>query len=141
MEHVNPAELGPARGFSHATRAGEVVWTGGQTGSDASGRIVEPGDLVAQFSRAIRNVGLVLEAAGCRPEDAVKLTYYVTDVARYRASLRPLGEAYRGVFGRHYPASSLFEVKGLFDPDALVEIECVAVRGAGGGGDAGLAGR
>ena len=111
MEHVNPPRLGPARGFSHATRAG---------------------DLVAQFAQAVRNVGIALEAAGCRPEDAVKLTYYVTDAAGYRANLRPLGEAYRAVFGRHYPASSLFQVAGLFDPEALVEIECIAVRGGGG---------
>jgi enamine deaminase RidA (YjgF/YER057c/UK114 family) len=131
MEHVNPPRLGPARGFSHATRAGDLVWTGGQTGSDESGRIVAPGDLVAQFAQAVRNVGIALEAAGCRPEDAVKLTYYVTDVAGYRANLRPLGEAYRSVFGRHYPASSLFQVAGLFDPEALVEIQCIAVRGGG----------
>ena len=102
------------------------------TSSGRAGRPAAPGDLVAQFARAIRNVGVVLEAAGCRPEDAVKLTYYVTDAAGYRASLRQLGEAYRAVFGRHYPAASLFEVAGLFDEEALVEIECVAVRGAGG---------
>src|SRR5919204_548546 len=93
MEHVNPPRLGPARGFSHATRAGDLLWTGGQTGSDESGRIVAPGDLVAQFAQAVRNVGIALEAAGCRPEDAVKLTYYVTDVAGDRANPRPLGAA------------------------------------------------
>jgi len=89
--NVNPRELGPARGFSHATVAGDTVWLGGQIGSDASGRIVEPGDLVRQYARAI-------------------------------------GMAYREVFGRHYPASTLIEVRSLFDPDALVEIEAVAVR-------------
>jgi len=69
---------------------------------------------------------LALGAAGCGPEDVVKLTYYVTDVGAYRAALKPIGAAYRERFGRHYPASSLFEVKGLFEPDAMIEIEAVA---------------
>ena len=126
--NVNPKELGPAKGFSHATVAGDTVWLGGQIGSDATGRIIEPGDLVAQYIRAVRNVATALRAAGCEPEDTVKLTYYVTDLPRYRDNLSAIGAAYREVFGRHYPASTLIEVRSLFDPDALVEIEAVAVR-------------
>ncbi len=132
MELVNPPELGPPVGFSHAARAGDLVHTGGQIGSDASGRIVAPGDLVAQFGRALANVAIALRGAGCRPEDAIKLTYFVTDVPAYRAQLREIGAAYREVFGRHYPATSLFGIRELFDAQALIEIECVAVRGAGG---------
>lgn len=131
LELVNPPELGPPVGFSHAARAGELVFTGGQIGCDASGRIVAPGVLVAQFARAIANVATALRAAGCRPQDAVKLTYFVTDVSAYRAHLKEIGAAYQKVFGRHYPATSLFGIQELFDPEALVEIECVAVRGAG----------
>ncbi|MGH7911066.1 MAG: RidA family protein [Candidatus Dormibacteraceae bacterium] len=131
MELINPPELGPPIGFSHAARAGDLVYTGGQIGCDRSGAIVDPGDLVAQFARAIANVGAVLRAAGCRPEDAVKLTYFVTDVPTYRSSLEEIGRTYREVFGRHFPATSLFGIHELFDPQALVEIECVAVRGAG----------
>src|SRR2546425_7182187 len=81
--NVNPRELGPTRGFSHATVAGDTVWLGGQIGSDASGRIVEPGDLVRQYARAIGNVAIGFRAAGCLPEDTGKLTYYVTHVAVY----------------------------------------------------------
>ncbi len=128
--NVNPEELGPAKGFAHATVAGDSVWIGGQIGSDASGRVVEPGDLVAQFARAIRNVGIALRAAGCGPEDTVKLTYYVTDLDIYRANLGVIGAAYREVFGRHYPASTVIGVRSLFDPNALVEIDAVAVRRA-----------
>lgn len=131
MELINPAELGPPVGFSHAARAGDLVHLGGQIGCDATGRIVAPGDLPAQFARAIGNVGIALRAAGCRPEDAVKLTYFVTDVPAYRASLRQIGRAYREVFGKHFPASSLFGIQALFDPQAMVEIECIAVRGSG----------
>src|SRR5689334_25367745 len=82
--NVNPGELAPARGFSHATVAGDTVWIGGQVGSDASGKIVEPGDIVSQYARAIHNVAIALRAAGCEPEDAVKLTYYVTDRSEER---------------------------------------------------------
>jgi enamine deaminase RidA (YjgF/YER057c/UK114 family) len=126
-ENFNPPELAPASGFSHATSGGGLVFLGGQVGSDESGRIVEPGDLVAQFGRAIRNVGVALRAGGSSPEQAVKLTYYVTDVGAYRAGLKEIGAAYREVFGRHFPATSLFGVAALFDPDAMVEIECVAL--------------
>lgn len=126
--NVNPEELGPARGYSHATVAGDTVWVGGQVGSDASGKVVAPGDVVAQFSRAIRNVATALRAAGCEPQNTVKLTYYVTDLRGYRDNLTAIGATYREVFGRHYPASTLIEVRSLFDPDALVEIDAVAVR-------------
>jgi enamine deaminase RidA (YjgF/YER057c/UK114 family) len=126
--NVNPEELGPARGFSHATIAGGTVWLGGQIGSDASGKVVDPGDVAAQFARAIRNVATALRAAGCGPEDTVKLTYYVTDLTAYRENLRAIGTAYREVFGRHYPATTLIEVRSLFEPAALVEIDAIAVR-------------
>jgi enamine deaminase RidA (YjgF/YER057c/UK114 family) len=125
---INPPELPPPVGFSHATAYGDLVFLGGQTGSDASGRVEAPGDIAAQFATAIKNAGIALRAAGSAPELALKLTYYVTDVSAYRASLQPIGRAYREVFGSHFPATSLFEVKGLFDPDAMVEIECVGAR-------------
>lgn len=128
IELFNPPDLSPPAGFAHAVAAGDLVVLGGQTGTDAGGRVVAPGDLVAQFGLAIRNVATALRAAGSAPELAVKLTYFVTDAEDYRAKLKPIGAAYRDVFGRHYPASSLFEVSRLFDPDALVEIECLAVR-------------
>jgi len=126
--NVNPEELAPARGYSHATVAGDTVWIGGQVGSDASGRIVEPGDMVAQYGRAIQNVAIALRAAGFTPEDTVKLTYYVTDIKAYRDSRSALGPAYRRIFRADYPASTLVEVRSLVDPDALIEIEAVAVR-------------
>src|SRR5262249_13705353 len=128
VELFNPPELAPPVGFSHAAAAGDLVVLSGQTGSDASGRVMAPHDMVAQFTQAILNVGTVLRAAGTTPARAVKLTYFVTDAAAYRAHLKPIGAAYREVFGPHYPASSLFEVKGLFDPEAMIEIECLALR-------------
>src|SRR5690348_15942821 len=126
--NVNPVELAPARGFSHATVAGDTVWIGGQVGSDSAGTIVEPGDLVAQYGRAIRNLAIALRAAGCEPEDTVKLTYYVTDIQAYRDNRRAIGAVYRELFRSDYPASTLVEVRSLVDPNALIEIDAVAVR-------------
>jgi enamine deaminase RidA (YjgF/YER057c/UK114 family) len=127
-QNINPNELAPASGFSHATVAGNIVWLGGQIGSDRTGKVVEPGDIVAQFAVAIGNVAIALRAAGSSPADTVKLTYYVTDVKAYKANLQGIGSAYREVFGRHFPATTLVEVSSLFDPDALVEIDAVALR-------------
>jgi enamine deaminase RidA (YjgF/YER057c/UK114 family) len=126
--NVNPEELAPARGFSHATVVGDTVWVGGQVGSNATGQIVEPGDIVAQYGRAIQNVAAALRAAGFAPEDTVKLTYYVTDIQAYRDNRSALGAAYRKFFRTDYPASTLIEVSSLVDPNALVEIDAVAVR-------------
>ena len=126
--NVNPPELAPARGFSHATVAGDTVWIGGQIGSDATGKIVEQGDIVSQYARAIQNVAVALRAAGCEPEDTVKLTYYVTDIQAYRDNRSALGAAYREFFRSDYPASTLVEVRALVDPNAMIEIDAVAVR-------------
>jgi enamine deaminase RidA (YjgF/YER057c/UK114 family) len=125
--NVNPDELGPAAGFSHATVAGGFVWLGGQIGSDATGNVAEPGDIVAQYTRAVRNVAIALRSVGSVPRDVVKLTYYVKDLKAYKDNLRAIGLAYREVFGHHYPATTLVEVVSLFEPDALVEIDAVAV--------------
>jgi enamine deaminase RidA (YjgF/YER057c/UK114 family) len=102
---------------------------GGQTGTDASGAIAAPKDMVAQFACALANLQLVVTEAGGRMTDVVKLTIYVTDKAAYRASLASLGAAYREVFGRYYPAMTLVEVKSLFDDRAMVEIDGLAVLG------------
>lgn len=126
IELFNPPELSPPIGFSHAAAADAWVWLGGQIGCDAHGVVQYPGDMTAQFRQAIRNVGTALAAANCRPEGVVKITYYVTDVEAYRHAQKDIGRAYREVMGRHYPAASLFMVAGLFEPDAMVEIECVA---------------
>jgi enamine deaminase RidA (YjgF/YER057c/UK114 family) len=76
----------------------------------------------------MRNVAVALRAAGCEPEDTVKLTYYVTDMEAYRGNRAALGAAYREFFRSDYPASTLIEVRSLVDPDAMVEIDAVAVR-------------
>ena len=115
-------------GFSHAvvSAPGRLVFVGGQTAHDGNGSI-RSDDLVEQFEVAASNVVKALDAAGARPQDLVSMQIFVTDAAAYRSKLRPIGEAYRRHFGRHYPALSLFEVRALFDPRAKVELVCTAV--------------
>src|SRR6185312_16065543 len=95
--NLNPKELGPPRGFSHVSVAGVFVWVAGQIGYDETGTLVDPADVVAQFGRAIRNVATALEAAGCKPEDTVKLTYFVTDLSIYKQNLSAIGDTYSQV--------------------------------------------
>lgn len=126
---VNPAELGAPRGWNNgmlARAGGRTLFVAGQTARDASGR-VPAGDFVAQFDRALGNVIAVLGRAGGTPGDIGRLTIYVTDMAGYRSSLKPLGVVYRQRMGSHYPAMALVEVASLVDERALVEIEATAV--------------
>jgi enamine deaminase RidA (YjgF/YER057c/UK114 family) len=126
---VNPEELGAPRGWSNgmlAQGAGRTLFIAGQTARDASGR-VPAADFVAQFDRALGNVLAVLGAAGGEPQDIGRFTIYVTDMAQYRSSLKPLGQVYRHRMGTHYPAMALVEVRSLVDANALVEIEATAV--------------
>lgn len=128
-EIINPAELAPARGYSHAVaitdKARQVV-IAGQIGSDASGRIVAPGDLVAQFDRTLANVVTAVKAAGGEPQHVVRMRIYVVDVAAYRGIARELSPVWRRHFGRYYPAMTLVGVAGLVEPDALMEIDADA---------------
>jgi len=126
---INPEELGAPRGWNNgmlARAGGRMLFIAGQTARDGSGR-VPPGDFVTQFERALGNVLTVLRQAGGSPTDVGRFTIYVTDVAQYRASLKPLGAAYRRQMGSHFPAMALVEVKALVDDHALVEIEATAM--------------
>ena len=127
-EVLNPPTLAEPVGFSHAVvaAAGRTVYLGGQAAHDASGTIVG-GSIAEQFTQAAANVVTALEAAGARPDHLVSMQIYVTDVESYRGALSELSTAYRKHFGRHYPAIALFEVRGLMDPAALVELVCIAV--------------
>jgi enamine deaminase RidA (YjgF/YER057c/UK114 family) len=127
-EPVNPPELSPAVGFSHVMVAapGRTVYLGGQTAQRPDGSIAAE-TLAEQFDLALANLVTALRAVGGEPEHLVSMTIYTTDAAEYRARLPELGQLYRRHLGKHYPAMAFFEVKGLFDPAALVELVCTAV--------------
>jgi len=124
---VNPSGLAPPSGFSHGVISGpgRLLHIAGETGHHQDMSLDE--GFVPQFARACRNVAAVVEDAGGAPSDVVSLTIYATDVAAYREDLEGVGEAYRAVFGKHYPAMALIGISELVDPNALVEITGVAV--------------
>jgi enamine deaminase RidA (YjgF/YER057c/UK114 family) len=131
-EVVNPESLGEPRGFSHgilAPRDGRLLLVAGQTGWESGAEGTPPG-FADQFARALDKILAVVRTAGGRPTDVVRLTTFVTDLEAYRASLGPLGKAWRARFGRYYPAMALVEVQGLVDRGAVVEIEATAVVGS-----------
>jgi enamine deaminase RidA (YjgF/YER057c/UK114 family) len=131
---VNPEGLAPPVGFAHAVVAapGRTVYLGGQAAQGADGRIAGT-TLAEQFDVAAGNLVAALAAAGGSPGHLVSLHVYTTDAAGYRAALGELGALYRRHLGRHYVATALFEVAGLFDPAAKVELVGIAVVPDGDG--------
>lgn len=129
FEILNPAELGEPRGWNNgllATAGGRVLFVAGQTAMDSEGRFASD-DFVWQFATALDHVLTVVRSAGGDAASIGRMTVFVTDLGEYRAARRPLGVAYRERMGRHFPAMSLVEVKGLVDEGAKVEIEATAV--------------
>ncbi len=128
---ITPPDLAKPRGYSHGVkvRGGATLYIAGQVAFDADGKVVGPGELVRQFEQALANFLRVLEVGGASPQDVVKMTVYTVDRGAYRANLKAIGRAYRAVFGHHYPAMTLVEVKSLYDEGILVEIEGIAVTG------------
>jgi enamine deaminase RidA (YjgF/YER057c/UK114 family) len=127
LEFVNPPELGTPRGFSHAVvGTGRTVFLAGQTALDAGGRIV--GDtVVEQFERALTSLLTALRAAGGGPEHLASLTIYIVDMDDYKANSRAIGEVWRRLVGRNYPAMAGIGVSRLWDVEALVEVQGFAV--------------
>jgi len=127
IERVNPEELAPASGYSHAVRASETVrvYLAGQTALDEKGEIVGA-TVVEQFERALANLLAALRAAGGSPEDLVSVTIYAVDLADYRAQAAEAGAVWRRLVGRTYPAMAAIGVARLWDDAALVEVQGTA---------------
>ncbi len=129
FEIINPKALGEPKGWNNgllAPKGGRLLFVAGQAGWESE----TPGDppgFVDQFGRALDKVLAIVREAGGEAADVARITIYVTDLAAYRAGMKPLGEAWRARMGRHYPAVAMLEVKGLVDRGAVVEIEATAV--------------
>ena len=127
MKLLQPPGWATPRGYANGIAArGTMVFVGGQIGWNAQQQF-ETDDFIAQTAQALRNVAAVLREAGAGPEHMVRMTWYVVDRAEYIARLKELGEAYRGVMGRSFPAMACVEVGALMEERARVEIEVTAV--------------
>lgn len=124
---LQPAGWKPAKGYANGVLAGgRTVWLGGQIGWTGN-QVFEATDLAGQTRQALENVVAILAEAGGRPEHIVRMTWYVTDKRDYLANLKGIGEAYRTVMGRHFPAMTMVQVAALIEDEARVEIEATAV--------------
>lgn len=125
---INPWTWQDAYGFSQAvqiTGATRQLVCSGQTSVDAEGNPLHPGNMRAQLSTALDNLGAVLARAGMGFENVVRLNYYTTDIEAYFAASGEIEKRFAAVGCK--PAGTLLAVKGLFHPDILVEIEATAV--------------
>lgn len=121
--HVDPVELYSNPAFTQGViaPAGPTLYVGGQNGTDATGTLLD--GFEAQTTQAMRNVLSVLAAAGTGPEHVVKLTIYLVAGVDIRAGFA----ASQSVWGGHRTAITVLTVAGLARPDALVEIDAVAI--------------
>lgn len=128
LHRVNPEELSPATGFSHAVTAsgGTLVFLAGQTALDGEGKVVGA-TLVDQFTQALTNLLTALRHAGGTPADLARVTVYATDVADYREQAAQLGAVWRALAGRDYPAMAVVGAVRLWDQECLVELDGIAV--------------
>lgn len=124
---LHPRGWKPAKGFSNGVVAeGRMVFLAGQVGWNAEQRF-ESRDFVAQARQALANIVTLVAEAGGRAEHITRLTWFVLDKQDYLSQLRELGEAYRSIMGRHFPAMTLLQVGALVEDEAKVEIEATAV--------------
>ncbi|MEU8674822.1 RidA family protein [Streptomyces sp. NPDC048560] len=127
VNRINPAELSPPAGFSHAVTVtgGRLVFLAGQTALDEAGKVVGA-TLPEQFEKALTNLLTALRAAGGTPAGLARVTVYATDVADYREHAPELGRIWRRLAGRDYPAMAVIGVVRLWDEQAMVELDGVA---------------
>jgi enamine deaminase RidA (YjgF/YER057c/UK114 family) len=128
MKQIQPEGWPRPSGYSNGIMGeGRVLALAGQIGWNPATCVFDAKDFVGQTRQALANVVSVLEAAGARPANVVRLTWYITDRQAYLNSAKALGAAYRDLFGQHYPAMSVVVVAGLVEAGALVEIEALAL--------------
>jgi enamine deaminase RidA (YjgF/YER057c/UK114 family) len=126
-ELLHPRNWKSTKGYANGVAAeGRMVFVAGQIGWNADQQF-ETTDFVAQVRQALANVVAVVEEAGGTREHVTRLTWFITDKAEYLSRLPEVGEAYRGVMGRHFPAMTMVEVSALIEDQARVEIEASAV--------------
>ncbi|MFU8882836.1 MAG: RidA family protein [Rhodobacterales bacterium] len=124
---IQPEGWAPAKGYANGVLAADgTLYVGGQIGWEAD-QVFRSHDFIGQMEQALRNIMAVVEAAGGAAEHLVRLTWYVTDKAEYLRRQSEVGQAYRRVLGRNFPAMTMVVVAGLIEDEALLEIEATAV--------------
>lgn len=127
MQMLNPAGWKRPKGYSNAIAAsGRMVFVAGQVGWD-SNEVFQTEDLVGQVRQSLTNIVAILAEAGAKPEHIVRMNWYLEDKEEYNARLGEIGEVYRDLIGRHFPAMTALQVAGFVEVGAKVEIEVTAM--------------
>ena len=127
MKFLQPPGWAPAKGYANGVAArGTQIFVGGQIGWNAQQQF-ETDDFIGQTALALRNIVAILHEAGADPSHMVRMTWYIVDRVEYNARLKELGQAYREVMGRNFPAMTCVQVAALVEQRAKVEIEVTAV--------------
>jgi enamine deaminase RidA (YjgF/YER057c/UK114 family) len=114
-------------GYANGIAArGRLVFVGGQVGWTGDQRW-KTDDFAGQVRQTLENIVAILAEAGAKPEHITTMTWYFTDKKEYLANLKGIGQAYREVIGRHFPAMAAVEVTALVEDRAKVEIQAMAV--------------
>ncbi|MEK9677969.1 MAG: RidA family protein [Rhodospirillaceae bacterium] len=127
MDILQPPGWPRPKGYSNGISAsGRMIFTGGLVGWDENENFPEK-DMAGQARRTFENIIAVLKEGSAGPEHIVRMTWYITDRDAYLGSVKDIGQAYRDVIGRHFPAMAVVQVVALMEADALMEIEVTAV--------------
>ncbi len=127
MKALLPPGWPRPKGYSNGVSAkGRVIVTAGVVGWTAE-EVFEATDLPGQFRQVLRNTLAILAEDDAGPEHIVRMTWFVTDIVAYRASLAEIGAAYKELIGRNFPAMAVVGVSALVEPRALIEIETTAI--------------
>ena len=123
---IHPEGWAPALGYANGMLMPDgTLHIGGQIGWDENKTFVK-GGFIAQMEQALSNIAEIVRAAGGDVTDIGRLTWFIKDKSEYMAKQREVGQAYRRVFGKHFPAMSMLIIKDLVEDEALVEIEATA---------------
>ncbi|WPG40743.1 RidA family protein [Variovorax sp. EBFNA2] len=120
--HTQPDPYAPFL-LSQAIQLGNLVFVSGQAAIGDDGEIVGKGDFDRQAEQAFKNLDRVLRAAGTGLGSVVKVTIFLTSMSHFPKIV----ELRRQWFSAPYPADTIVEVSGLYSPDAMIEIEAIAV--------------
>ena len=127
MEVILPPGWPRPKGYSNGVAAsGRMLFIAGMIGWDAQG-VFPSDDFAAQARQALLNVAEVLREGGGKPENIVRMTWYVTDKREYLAAAKEIGLAFREIIGSYNAAMTAVEVKALIEDRAKIEIEATAV--------------
>ena len=127
MQMLNPAGWMRPKGYSNGiAAAGRMIFVAGQVGWDAQ-ETFQTDDLVGQVRQSLTNIVAILAEAGARPEHIVRMNWYLADKDEYNARLAEIGDVYRELIGRHFPAMTALQVAGFVEHGAKIEIEVTAM--------------